>query len=323
MTDPRPLISILIPVFNEEENVRAAYAAVVTEFNRLPDVDLEILFTDNHSTDRTFAILKEIAAADPRVRVLRFAKNFGYQRSIFTGYLNARGDCAIQLDCDLQDPPSLIPDMLRLWREGNEVVYGIRRTRDESPVLALARRLFYRLINHLAEDPLPLDAGDFRLVDRKVLAELREVDDQTPYLRGLITTLGFRQVGFPYDRQSRKAGTSKFPFWGLVRLAFDGIINHSVMPLRFASMIGIGCALMTMIATGWYLAARAFFGFDWPAGFATTTILLLFSIALNGLFLGIIGEYLGRIYQQVKRRPLVVIENALNLESPTLGRTGK
>jgi dolichol-phosphate mannosyltransferase len=320
---PATLISILVPVFNEEANVRRAHQAVVDVFKTLePAYRYEIIFTDNHSTDNSFALLQQIAAEDKNVRVIRFARNLGYQRSIFVGFLNASGACAIQMDCDLQDPPALFPEMLDLWRKGNQVVYGVRKTRKEGALIGHLRKAFYRLIDMLSEDKLPHDAGDFRLVDRKILDQLRLIDDGTPYLRGLISTMGYKQTGFDYDRKARVAGESKFGFGPMFRLALDGIMNHSIVPLRIASLISLCVGFLTLITIVGYLAGRLLFGQAWPAGFATTTTLLLLSITLNAMFLGIIGEYLGRIYVQVKRRPLAIIERSLNLDQIALGATG-
>ncbi len=317
------LVSILVPVYNEEANVRAAYQAVVDVFATLaPAYRYEIIFTDNHSTDNTFALLQQIAAEDDHVRVIRFARNFGYQRSLFVGFLNARGDCAIQMDCDLQDPPSLFPEMLDLWRKGHQVVYGIRKTRKEGALIGLARKAFYRTIDLLSEDRLPHDTAEFRLIDRTLLDQLHLVDDGSPYLRGLISTMGYKQIGFEYDRAARTAGESKFGLGPCIKLAMDGIVNHSIVPLRLASMISLCVGLLTLITIGGYLIGRVLFGQAWPAGFATTTVLLLLSLTLNAMFLGIIGEYLGRIYIQVKRRPLAIIEKSLNVERLALGATG-
>ncbi len=311
-------ISVLIPAFNEEENVERAYKTVADVFDGLPDYDFEIIFTDNHSTDRTFELLRGIAASDPRVRVIRFARNYGYQRSLLVGYKAATGDCSIQLDCDLQDPPALIPDMLRRWEEGHQVVYGVRRTLKDGPATAAARRIFYRLINSLSEDDLPVNVGEFRLVDRRLLDELRDVDDTSPYLRGLISSMGFSQVGFDYDREARIAGESKFPLKAMISLAVDGVLNHSLIPLRIASLTSLVIGFVTFVVIFIYLLGRIFFGQDWPAGFATTTVLLLMSITLNAMFLGIMGEYLGRIFMQSKRRLTPIIEATLN--APTAQR---
>jgi len=256
-------------------------------------------------------MLADLAARDPHVRVMRYSRNVGYQRSIYAAYMTARGDVAVQLDCDLQDPPELIVNFMELWGDGYDIVYGLRRARQEGVILANTRRAFYRILDALAEDELPGDAGDFRLVSRRVLDVMRHVDDYHPYLRGLIATLGFRQVGVPYDRDARTAGESKFSLRALISLAFDGVLAHSIVPLRIATMVSFVMVLITMLGIITYAGGRFFFGSDWPAGFATTTVLLLLSITLNAFFLGIIGEYLGRIYQQVKRRPIAIVESRI------------
>ena len=308
----RKLISIVVPVFNEEETVDALYEAVCPLMADLADrYDCELVFTDNHSADRTFEKLGHLAASDNRVRVFRFSRNFGYQRSVLTGYLKARGDAVVQLDCDLQDPPELIKEFVRLWQEGNDVVYGVRRTRQENPFVEKIRKAFYRIANWLSEDDLPLDAGDFRLVDRKIINVLRQMEDAQPYLRGAIAAMGFAQTGVPYERRRRQRGTSKFSTDKMIELAVDGILNHSVVPLRVATFIGLAVSMLTGLCIVGYLARKVFFGADWPAGFATLVLLLFGGIGLNALFLGILGEYLGRIYKQVKRRPLTIIEASI------------
>lgn len=308
----RPKISILVPAYNEEANVRRAHEAIVDMFGSLPEYDREIIFTDNHSTDRTFEILTEIASEDPSVRVIRFSRNIGYQRSLLVAYKAATGDCSVQIDCDLQDPPHLIPGMIDLWLKGHQVVYGIRRTLTDGWLTTHIRRAFYWCINALSEDDLPLNAGEFRLVDRCILDELRKVDDTSPYLRGLISAMGFSQVGFEYDRQARVAGESKFPFKAMLSLAVDGILNHSLTPLRLASMASLVMGTATLLLLFGYLVGKLLFGQDWPAGFATTTMLLLLSITLNAIFLGIMGEYVGRIFMQSKHRPAPIIEASIN-----------
>jgi glycosyltransferase involved in cell wall biosynthesis len=309
---PKKSISIVVPVFNEEDNVLSLYNTVTEVMSSLSDqYDHELIFTDNHSTDSTYTKLAQLAATDRRIRVYRFSRNFGYQRSIITGYLKARGDAAIQLDCDMQDPPHMIPEFLKLWEQGCQVVYGVRRFRKESWGITFLRKVFYRLINMLSDDHLPLDAGDFRLVDRCVLNELKNIDDSQPYLRGAIAAMGFRQIGIPYDRAKRARGESKFSFGDLIGLAIDGILNHSIVPLRIATYTGLAVSTLTFFAMGIYFIGKFLLGQNWPAGFATTTVLLLLSISLNALFLGIIGEYLGRIYKQVKKRPLTIIEKQI------------
>ena len=315
MINPRPTkVSVLVPAFNEEANVKRCYDAIVETFRGLRDHEYEIIFTDNHSTDATFSILREIARDDSRVHVIRFSRNIGYQRSVLAAYKAATGDCSVQIDCDLQDPPHLIPQMLDLWREGNQVVYGIRRSLKDKWHVAMMRRGFYWLVNALSEDDLPLNAGEFRLVDRRILDELRRVEDTSPYVRGLISAMGFNQVGFEYDRQGRVAGESKFPFRAMLALGVDAVLNHSLVPLRLASLTSLFVGTVTFLMLVIYLLGWFVFGQSWPPGFATTTILLLLSMTLNAMFLGIVGEYVGRIFMQSKRRPGTIVEETLNSE---------
>lgn len=310
----KALISYIVPVFNEEDNIGRLYSELLKLTKQLEtDYDYEIVFTDNHSTDQTESILVQLASKDINIKVIRFSKNFGYQKSILTGYLNAKGNVAVQIDCDLQDPLEIVPVFLQKWREGYDVVYGIRRSRKENWTINSVRKLFYYLIDKLSDEKIPRDAGDFRLVDRKILEQLSLIHDEQPYLRGTIAAMGFKQIGIPYDRNERLKGESKFSFPQLVKLAFDGILNHSLVPLRFATYIGLIVSIFTFLGLIGYLLGKTL-GADWPAGFATMTILILLSLSLNALFLGIIGEYLGRIFQQVKQKPLTIIEKKINLD---------
>jgi polyisoprenyl-phosphate glycosyltransferase len=314
------LISIVIPVYNEGENVDRAYEAVKSEFEGRTDLDFEIIFTDNHSGDDTFERLKCIAARDLRVRVLRFSRNFGFNRSILTGYRYAQGDAAIQIDCDLEDPPTMFHEFIRLWRAGHDVVVGVRILRVEGRVHAFLRRSFFRLLNGISEVQHEADAGDFRIVDRSILDQLRIINDAQPYVRGLISELARNQGSVAYERSTREFGKSKFPSSQLVKLALDGVFAHSTAPLRIATYIGLSVALITTCVSGFYILGKMFALRDWPSGFATTTVLILFGISLNSLLLGIIGEYLARIYQQVRGRPPVIIEKALNAEPAGMRR---
>ena len=312
-TSEKKLISVIIPVYNEEENIKITYEVVTSVMEDINfRYDYELLFTDNHSTDNTFEILRHLSQSDNHIRVLRFSKNFGYQRSILTGYMYTRGDIAIQLDCDMQDPPELIPTFIKHWELGYEVVYGVRKSRKEGWWITIVRKSFYRIINFLSEDYLPKDVGDFRLIDRKIIDELKGIKDSQPYIRGTIASIGFKQIGIPYDRNIRTKGKSKFSMGSLISLALDGILNHSIIPLRIATFIGLFVSIITFILSIIYFLGKLIFGPSWSAGFATTTILILLSISLNTLFLGIIGEYLGRIYRQAKKLPLTIIEKKIN-----------
>lgn len=314
----RKLISICVPVFNEEDNIWPFYERLRPVMEGLADrYDFEMLFTDNHSEDSTFEKLVELSQRDARVRAIRFSRNFGFQRSILANYINCRGDAAVQLDVDLQDPPEIIPEFVRQWEDGYKVVYGVRRARPNEPrLLHRTRKAFYRLIDFLSEDRLPHDAGDFRLIDRCIIDQLRSVVDPYPYLRGLIATMGFRQIGIIYDRSQRERGSSKFDLWKLFALAADGILHHSVVPLRLATFLGLFISAASVAGAVYYLVAKLFFPVDWPTGLASTSILVLFSLGLNALLLGIMGEYIGRIYKNVKYQPLTITEAVIDHGGP-------
>lgn len=305
----KPLISLVVPVYNEESNIRMFHDAVTQVLARLDEkYTFEFVFTDNHSEDNTFAELTALVQRDSRVRVFRFSRNFGYQRSIMTGYSKAKGDAAIQMDVDLQDPPELIEQFLEEWQGGAEVVYGVRVKRQEAWITNVQRRLFYRLIDKLSEDKIPVDAGDFRLISRRVIELLKSFDDARPYLRGTIASLGFKQVGIPYNRGMRTSGESKFPFSKLASLAVDGILNHSVVPLRISTYIGVVISVITFVGIVGYILAKVLLGSNWPPGFTTLAALVLLGISVNAMLLGIIGEYLGRMYQQMRNQPLSIVE---------------
>ena len=308
----RRLVSIVIPVLNEADNIPRVYDELVAALGPLePRYELEFVFTDNHSTDATFEKLCRLAGDDHRVRVYRFSRNYGFQASILTGYLQAQGDAIVQIDADLQDPPSLILEFVRQWELGYQVVYGVRRSRKEGWLITNTRKTFYILIDWLSEYPLPRNAGDFRLITRPVVDQIRTMDDAFPYLRGIIPGLGFDQIGVPYDRDPRTAGESKFSVAKLIALAIDGIVASSVVPLRLATYLGLLISLFAVFGVLFYVGGAIFLQQEWPSGFATLAVLQTAALGLNALFLGIIGEYLGRMYQQGRRRPLTVIEFAV------------
>jgi polyisoprenyl-phosphate glycosyltransferase len=316
----RPLISIVVPVFNEANNVARLHQEVTRVFSSLAaEYDYEIVFTDNHSGDNTFERLTEMATRDPHIRVIRFSRNFGFNRSVMTGYRMSRGDAAIQIDCDLQDPPDMFIEFLRLWRAGHDAVVGVRRKRDEGRFLQFQRRVFYRLMDTLTDENLVVDSGDFRLIDRSIIDQLRWIDDVNPFTRGLTSSLASNQIGVPYDRRARQFDKSKYPFRRLFGLALDGVVAHSVLPLRIATFIGLAIAFGAVVLSVLYIIGRLFFEASWPSGFATIAVLLLFGIGLNAIFLGIIGEYLGRIYLQIRHRPLTVIERTVNCNRNDFG----
>jgi polyisoprenyl-phosphate glycosyltransferase len=312
-SEKKRLISFVVPVYNEEENVLPFYEAVSGQAALLAaKYEFEFVFTDNHSTDRTFELLESLAGKDSRVRAFRFSKNFGYQHSIVTGYAKCRGDAAIQLDCDLQDPPELIPAFLDQWRQGADVVYGVRKARAEGWASNFARSVFYRLADFLSDEKLPVDAGDFRLISRRIIDLLGSCEDAQPYLRGTIATFGFKQVGIEYERNARQRGESKFPLSKMIALAVDGILNHSTVPLRISTYFGITVSALTFLMMLGYMVAKLVMHLPWPAGFTTLAALILLSISINAMLLGIIGEYLGRMYRQMRKKPFTIIERAID-----------
>ncbi|MBY0316438.1 MAG: glycosyltransferase family 2 protein [Bdellovibrionales bacterium] len=315
MNEKKPLITISIPILNEEANLNALYDRLVKLGETMRDrCELEFLFSDNHSGDNSWQILSTLSQRDPRVRAIRFSKNFGFQRSILANYLHARGDAVLQIDADLQDPPELLEDFFSSWQQGYQVVYGIRRKRPENFIFRFLRRLGCWLIDKLSDHPIPPDVGDFRLVDRKVIQALSQMKTPHPYLRGMIANLGFNQTGIPYDRSERNAGQSKFNGSQLVRLGLTAIFNHSTVPLRAASLLGV--LILGLSGLGAiYTTLFKNFSPDTPHSFTSLHFLVLFGIGLNALLMGIIGEYLLRIYLLLRGEPIAIVQESLNMNS--------
>lgn len=316
--DRKPLISITVPVLNESGNMDALYKRLHALGEKMRDrCDLEFVFSDNHSDDDTWSLLTELAARDPRVKAIRFSKNVGFQRSILANYLHTRGDAVMQIDADLQDPPELLEAFFDKWQQGYQVVYGIRRKRPESWLLKTFRRLGYWAIDKVSEHPIPRDVGDFRLIDRKVIDAVAKVRTSNPYLRGIIAGLGFDQTGIVYDRDARTAGESKFNVSRLVQLGLTAVFNHSVVPLRAASFLGLIILGISFVGAIYYFVLRMFHP-ELPRGLASIHVLVLFGIGLNSFFLGIIGEYLLRIYLVVRSDPVAIVQHSLNFSATEL-----
>jgi dolichol-phosphate mannosyltransferase len=305
------LVTISIPVLNEADNVKPLLARLRAVAASHPYYDFEFLFTDNASTDATFEQLADEARDDDRIRVLRFTRNFGFQTSILTNYLNANGAAAIQIDADLQDPPELFSDFLAAWEKGYKVVYGIRRSRPENFVLKSARKLFYRLLASLSTVELPVDAGDFRLIDRAVIEDLRKVRDDAPYIRGTIAQLGYKQTGIPYDRSERKRGSSKFRLMALIRLAVDGVCSQSTKPLELITLFGAILSFLSFFAALFYFTWYFLFAGNKPRGFTTLVILVLLSTSIQTAFIGMLGEYIGRIFRNTRSLPAPIIDQRI------------
>ncbi|MFI5300910.1 MAG: glycosyltransferase family 2 protein [Polyangiales bacterium] len=309
----RPLVTVLTPVFNEEANVRRCYEEVKRVMATLADVcDYEHLFGDNRSLDGTLGILRELAAADRRVRVLAYSRNFGAEKSSLALLRHARGDATVSVVCDLQDPPAVLPKMIEQWSSGHQVVYGVYRSPDEALLMRALRGLYYWLVDKLSPDPLPRHFTGFALLDRRVVDEVIRVDDHAPYIRGLIATVGFKQIAMPYARAERIGGESKHGFGFLFDFGINGIISHSIVPIRVATYIG------AFLSGGSFLTALAYallkiFKWEVQAPGATSVIVLvLFFSGVQLMFLGLLGEYIGAIHAQVRRKPFLIIEERIN-----------
>ena len=288
-------ISIVTPCFNEEENVRELAARVAEIFAQLPQYQYEHIFIDNASTDRTVPILKELAAADRRVKIIVNARNFGHIRSPFYGLLQAGGDAVIMLVADFQDPPELLPEFLRQWEAGFKIVVGIKQGSDEAKPMFAIRRLYYQMISRLAEVELLKDFTGFGLYDRRVVEILRGVPDPYPYFRGLICDIGFAKARVEFHQPVRKRGLTKNNFYTLYDIAMLGMTNHSKVPLRLATMMGFAMSLLSLLLGLGYLVYKLVFWERFSVGVAPLVIGLFFIGSVQLFFLGIVGEYVGSI----------------------------
>lgn len=308
----RPLVSVVTPCFNEEQNIPLLVERVRKVFAGLPDYDYEHIFADNASTDGTLRELKRLAAEDKRIKVIANAKNFGPTKSVFNAVLAAQGDAVAVLAADLQDPPELIAEMLAKWREGNTVVFGIRANRQEQPWLSFLRKVYYRLLKRVSDDELVLDAGDFALFDGSLLPVLRSIQDANPYLRGLLATLGGPVAGVPYAMERRRFGHSKATPFSLYLYALNGFTQHSLFPLRVASFVGIFMAMVCILIALVELVLKFVYWDFTPPGMPTLIIGLFLFSGVQLFLLGFIGEFVGSMFRQLKGMPLVIERERIN-----------
>ena len=303
--DKPPTLSVVIPLRDEMEVVGELHRRLAATLDALP-IDSEILFIDDGSADDTPAILDRLRRRDPRLAVLTLSRNFGHQAAVTAGLDHARGDAVVVMDGDLQDPPELIADMLALWEQGHEVVYAVRRRRREHVLKRFAYASFYRLLGTVAELPIPADSGDFGLMDRKVVDALARMPERRRFVRGLRAYAGFRQIGLPYDRPARPAGRTKYKLADLIRLATDGLVGFGGEPLRLVTRLGVVVALAAAMMTAW-VVADALGHRTAPRGWASLVVVVLFMGSIQLLSLGIMGEYVRRIFDEVKARPTYVV----------------
>ena len=307
-------LSIVVPVKDEEEAIGPFVERVRGVIETLEDPaarSFEILFVDDGSSDRTLEVIREANARDGRIRALSFSRNFGKEAALSAGLDNARGDAVVPMDVDLQDPPEVLPEMIAKWREGFEIVYGVRNDRaSDSLPKRLTADLYYRAHNWLSDDKIPEHAGDFRLLDRKVVDAIKAMPERNRFMKGLFAWAGFRQAFVAYSRAPRATGTSKFRYWQLWTFALDGITSSSTVPLRVWSYLG-GLVALFALAYAMFIAVRTLvFGIDVP-GYASLIVSVLFLGGLQLLSLGILGEYVGRILTETKQRPLYVIREQI------------
>jgi dolichol-phosphate mannosyltransferase len=312
---PRPVeasldLSVVIPVYNEEALLHELHRRLKGALEPL-GLRYEVILVNDGSRDATPAIIAELCAADPSFRAIHFSRNFGHQAAVTAGLDHAGGAAVLVMDADLQDPPELVGEMLARLREGWHVVYGVRRKRKEGPAKRLAYWAYYRLLRTVTNVEIPLDAGDFALLDRRVVLALRALPERNRFVRGIRSWVGFRQTGLEYERDARYAGEVKYTFTKLVKLALDGIVSFSYAPLRVAVYLGLAFAAASFLIAAFFLLYKLAVGVDVP-GWTSLVITVLFMGGLQLLTMGVMGEYVSRIYDEVKQRPVYVVAELAN-----------
>ena len=317
----RVLISVVVPCFNEEEVIATTYQRLVEVLETIPTADFELIFVDDGSRDSTLESLRSLQAKDRRVRVVAFSRNFGHQIAVTAGLEHTTGDVVVLIDADLQDPPEVIGEMLLRWRRGADVAYGVRaERRGETAFKLWTAKAFYRSINRVSDVAIPLDTGDFRLMDRAVVDALLSMPERDRFVRGMVAWLGFRQEAVLYKRSARLAGETKYPLRKMLRFALDGILSFSLVPLRLAIWMGFATAGVAVLGLIYALLMRVLTNI-WVPGW---TLLFIACSSIGGIqlvFLGVLGEYIGRIYGEVKRRPLYIVRERLGFASARMNRT--
>ena len=309
------LISVVAPVYNEEGLIEVFWQRVSAVLKNLDGFDYELLMIDDGSSDGTLDILQSLVERDSSVKVVKFSRNFGHQVAVTAGIDMADGDVVVVIDSDLQDPPELIEEFIRRWREGFDVVYGVRTEREgETWFKRATAAAFYRVLRRMTNVDIPQDVGDFRLMSRRFITQLRRLGERDRFVRGLVSWTGFPQVGVPYKRDKRYAGTTKYPFTKMLVLAKDGIISFSTAPLRLVTWAGYASSMLAFLYLASVFVQKAF-GIT-PRGWPSMIIAILFLGGVQLISLGVIGEYIGRIFYEVKRRPLYVVEDTFSQKTP-------
>lgn len=317
MGDKIPLLSVVVPIYFEEQLIDEFYYRMKKVLVNLePHYRHELIFVNDGSTDRSLELLKALSQKDNAVRVIDFSRNFGHQIAITAGIDYATGDAVVVIDGDLQDPPEVIPQMVTKWEEGYKVVYGVRSKRKgETAFKLLTASIFYRLIGKLSDVKLPLDAGDFRLMDRVVVDALGQIHEENRYIRGLVTWIGFPQYGLPYERDIRYAGETKFTLKKMIKFAFDGITSFSDKPLHLSSQLGMLVTGASFIAMVWVILSKLIYPQSSIPGWTSLLVVVLFLGGIQLISIGILGQYIGRIYRETKRRPLYIVSKKYGFDN--------
>ena len=316
------LLSIVIPCFNEEDVIEETISRLNILCSKVDGFDVELIFVDDGSKDKTKELIKKISTSNSQVKLISFARNFGHQIAVTAGIDAAKGDAVVLIDADLQDPPEVIHEMLAKWHEGYDVIYGTRMERPGESIFKIATaRYFYRLLNRLSEVAIPLDTGDFRLMSRNVVESLKAMPENDRFVRGMVGWVGFKQIALPYKREKRFAGVSKYPLRKMLKFAIDGILSFSTKPLQLSITLGIICATLATIGICYALFLRLFTNI-WVEGWTALMITVLFMGGVQLICVGILGEYVGRIYNQMKNRPLYIVSEYVGFDNgPAMSRS--
>jgi glycosyltransferase involved in cell wall biosynthesis len=300
-------ISFVLPVYNEAGGLRAFHAELTRASAERPDHSFEYVYVNDGSRDGSLDLLRELELADPRVRVLDLSRNFGHQIAITAGIDHAHGDAVIVMDTDLQDPPAVALELIAAWERGADIVYAQRRSRRDSRFKRFSAWVYYRLLHVFAEVDIPRNTGDFRLMDRRAADALRDHRERNRFLRGMVASLGFTQVGVPFDRDERAAGSTNYPVGKMMRLAADGITSFSTAPLRLITRLGLFSVALSLVGIGYAVAQKVFWPETTVEGWTWLAVAVLFMGGVQMLSLGVIGSYVGRIYSEVQNRPLYLL----------------